>query len=56
MSGNSDITSVQVRRAELLDLKTVQLDIERAAGARPTLAEVIRHLIDAYAGKAGSRG
>jgi len=45
----ADRTTIAVRRAELLDLKRLQLAAEETEGRKPTLSEMIRRGLDALA-------
>jgi len=52
MSDTSGTTTIAVRRAELLDLKRLQLAAEEAEGRKPTMSEIIRRGLDALAATA----
>jgi hypothetical protein len=47
MAGRS--TTIAVQRAELLDLHRLQLEAEIAEDRKPTLSQIIRRALDAYA-------
>lgn len=42
-------TTIALRRAELLELKRLQLDAEIAGQPKPSLSEVVRRLLDEHA-------
>jgi hypothetical protein len=47
--------TIAVRRAELLDLKRLQLAAEIAEGTKPTLSDMIRRVLDAYTAASGTQ-
>ena len=51
----ADTTTIAVRRAELLDLKRLQLAAEITEGRKPTFSELIRRALDALTATAGER-
>jgi hypothetical protein len=54
MTAAAQTTTIAVRRAELLELKRLQLDAEIAGQPKPSLSEVIRQLLDEHAAAASS--
>lgn len=53
MSDTRGTTTIAVRRAELLDLKRLQLAAEVAEGRKPTLSDIVRRGLDALAAMSG---